>query len=143
MNPVHLDSHMMLLFKNRELLALYVRLGKKYQLALALPAEEMFDEARKELASLSLGSSISLSGVYKMVDGKAESFANRTEAYGKLLSGLKPGTNYCFSHPVPDSESMKKTFRDHECRKNDYELFMSPEWKEMLKEANVELVSLR
>ena len=141
LNPVHLDSHMGLLFKNRELVALYVRLAKKHHLAAALPVGEMYDEAREELKAAGLKSSVSLSGVYALADGVEETLANRTEAYRLLLKTLKPGINYCFSHPVPDSVSMRQSFGDYQTRIDDYTLFMSPEWKEMLEEAGVELVS--
>ena len=141
LQPTHLDSHMGLLFRNRELVALYVGLAKKHHLAAALPVGEMYDEAREELKAAGLESSVSLNGVYTMEAGKAETLANRADAYRNLLKTLRPGINYCFSHPVPESESMKQAFGDYQLRIDDYTLFSSPEWKQMLKEAGVELAS--
>ena len=141
LRPVYLDSHMGLIYRNRELIEMYVRLAKKYRVSLALPAGALYDEAREDLKSVGLKSSITLSGVYDIPGG--ETLENRTEAYRALLKSLKPGLNYCFSHPVPDIGTMREAFGDYPLRIDDFTLFMSPEWKQMLDEAGVTLVSLK
>lgn len=137
----HLDSHMGLTFMSPELLRLYQELAQKYRLAVALPEGPYFDSVRKQLAQNSLAASISLSGIYELSRGAEETFTNRAAHYRSLLRSLKPGLNYIFSHPAPPTATIKAEFGDHMIRNHDFELFMSSEWKKMIAEANITIVS--
>jgi chitin disaccharide deacetylase len=139
--PSHLDSHMGLVFMNPRMLALYSELARKYKISAALPADPYFNSVRKELSSSGLTTSISLDGIYSLPTGTEETLKNRAAEYKSLLKNLKPGLNHLYSHPVPPSEVVKAAFPDYSIRNHDYELFMSDEWKRMLRENNVELVS--
>lgn len=137
----HLDSHMFLVFKSPELLMLYQELAQKYRLAVALPEDPYFDSVRNQLAQDSLGASVSLSGIYWLSKGSEETLANRAAHYRSLLSSLKPGLNYIFSHPAPPTAVVKAEFGDHAIRNHDFALFMSSEWKEMIAEAKITITS--
>ncbi len=137
----HLDSHMGLAFMSPELLTLYQELAQKYRLAVALPEDPYFDSARNRLAQDSLVASISLGGIYTLSGSAEETLANRAAHYRSLLLSLKPGLNYIFSHPAPPTATIKAEFGDHLIRNHDFALFMSPEWKEMIAEAKITLVS--
>jgi predicted glycoside hydrolase/deacetylase ChbG (UPF0249 family) len=130
--PVHLDSHMGLVFYKSALMDIYRSLALKYRTALALPASSYFDATRKALAAESLKTSVSLEGIYELPGGAAENLENRTAAYAALLSSLKPGLNHLYSHPAPPTDAVKKAYGDHAIRNDDYALFMSPEWKDLL-----------
>ncbi|MBN1498811.1 MAG: ChbG/HpnK family deacetylase [Spirochaetes bacterium] len=134
----HLDSHMGLVFNNQELLQIYIDLARKYNLAVALPASTYFDKTRKVLEESNLQASSSYDGIYDLHE---ENIKNRTDAYRKKIRRLSAGVNYMYSHPMPDRESVRKKYDDYNIRINDFSLFMSKEWKKMLKENNVELVS--
>ncbi len=137
----HLDSHMGLAFMSPELLMVYQELAHRYRLAVALPEAPYFDPVRNKLTQDSLAASISLDGIYELSGGAEETLANRAADYHSLLHSLKPGLNYIFSHPAPPTTTIKTEFGDHPIRNHDFALFMSPEWKEMLAEAKVTLVS--
>lgn len=137
----HLDSHMGLVFMSPELLMLYQELAQRYRLAVALPEDPYFDSVRKQLAQNSLAASISLNGIYELSRGVEETLTNRAAHYRSLLSSLKPGLNYIFSHPAPPTATIKAEFGDHMIRNHDFELFMSSEWKKMIAEANITIVS--
>lgn len=137
----HLDSHMGLAFISPELLMLYQELAQKYHLAVALPEDPYFDSVRKQLAKDSLAASTSLSGIYELSGCADETLTNRATHYRSLLCSLKPGLNYIFSHPAPPTATIKAEFGDHAIRNHDFALFMSSEWKEMIAEAKITLVS--
>jgi predicted glycoside hydrolase/deacetylase ChbG (UPF0249 family) len=137
----HLDSHMGLAFMSPELLMIYQELAHKYRLALALPAASHFDPVRNKLAQDSLRASISLNGIYTLPRLTEETLANRAAHYRSLLMSLKPGLNYTFSHPAPPTVTIQEQFGDHLIRNHDFALFVSAEWKEMLAEAKITLVS--
>lgn len=137
----HLDSHMGLMFMSPELLVLYQELAQKYRLAVALPKDPYFDSVRGKLAHDSLAASTSLDGIYALPESTEETLANRAAHYRSLLLSLEPGLNYIFSHPAPPTAPIKKAFGDHVIRNHDFALFMSSEWKELIEEAKITLVS--
>lgn len=131
----HLDSHRGFCFIIPKLWKVYRELGKKYALPLALPKHFIFNGTRKCVA----GSSDSLIGVYDLAD--EESVENRLQAYDRMLSSLSNGKHYCFSHPAPPTQAIRDTLPDFKIRTDDYALFLSPEWKELLKKHQVTLSS--
>lgn len=137
--PSHLDSHMGLVFSDPSLLRLYEALALKYRIPLALPDHPYFDPVRKALASASLPASDALVGIYELPSGVEESGHNRASAYASLLSSLKGGLNHLYSHPTPPTEAVRAAFDDHAIRNDDFSLFMSPEWKELLSASKVTL----
>lgn len=131
----HLDSHRGLCFLIPKLRAVYRELGTKYKLPLALPKHFIFNATRKCVA----GSSDSLIGVYD--PGKEETPENRFRAYDRMLAKLGNGKHYCFSHPSPPTRAIRESFEDFVIRSDDYALFLSPEWKELLKKHQLTLLS--
>ena len=137
--PSHLDSHMGLIFERPALMEIYRSLAVKYRTALALPASSYFDSTRSAFAAESLSTSDSLVGLYELPGGAAETPENRKSAYAALLSSLRGGLNHLYSHPAPPTEAVKATYGDHPIRNDDYAVFLSAEWKEMLAERKIEL----
>lgn len=128
----HLDSHRALCLLIPALRTVYRELGKKYKVPLALPKHFIFNRTRNCVA----GSSDSLNGVY---DLEEETLENRIKAYEHILSRFGRGTHYWFSHPCPPTQAIKEAFPDYAIRTNDYALFQSPEWKDLLKKYDVTL----
>jgi hypothetical protein len=116
-----------------------VHLALEYGTALALPDHMYFDSTRAALAAESLGTSVSLVGIYELPRGAEETLENRRAAYEELLSSLKPGLNHLYSHPARPTDSVKAMYGDHPIRNDDYALFMSAEWKIMLLKKKIEL----
>jgi predicted glycoside hydrolase/deacetylase ChbG (UPF0249 family) len=137
--PKHLDSHMGLVFNTSALMTVYKELAIKYGAALALPDSSYFDSMRAALAAASLGSSVSLVGIYDLPGGAKETLENRKDAYAALLSSLKPGLNHLYSHPAPPTDAVKAAYGDYAIRNDDYALFISEGWKELLARKNIEL----
>jgi chitin disaccharide deacetylase len=137
--PKHLDSHMGLVFNTPALMGMYRDLAIKYDVALALPESPYFDPMRAALAAASLGSSVSLVGIYDLPGGAKETPENRRDAYAALLSSLKPGLNHLYSHPAPPTDAVKAAYGDYAIRNDDYALFMSADWKDLLARKNIEL----
>lgn len=130
----HLDSHKGICFFNPILRAVYRELGKKYTIPLALPKMFIFNSARKSVP----GSSDSLIGVYALKN--KETLENRLAAYERMLRALGNGRHYSFSHPAPPTQAIKESLPDYSLRNNDYALFSSPEWKELLQKYSITLV---
>ncbi len=129
----HLDSHRGFCLLLPKLRPVYRELGKKYRLPLALPKNFLFNKTRKCVA----GSSDSLIGVYDLAE--EESVENRLQAYERMLSSLGNGKHYCFSHPAPPTQAIRDTLPDFKIRTDDYALFLSPEWQDLLHKHHVTL----
>ncbi|HRX16558.1 MAG TPA: ChbG/HpnK family deacetylase [Spirochaetota bacterium] len=130
----HLDSHRGFCFLIPKLRKVYRELGEKYNLPLALPDNFIFNKTRR----LVPGSTDSLNGIY---DLEEETFENRIKAYDLMLSRLGYGKHYCFSHPSPPTKSIMENLPDFKIRNNDYALFLSDEWSNLLKKYNITLSS--
>lgn len=133
----HLDSHRGFCFLIPKLWSVYRELGRKYTVPLALPKKFMFNKTRKQVP----GSTDSLIGVYDLKE--EENVDNRYNAYDRMLARLGAGTHYCFSHPSPPTRSVQDSFGDFQIRADDYALFLSPEWSELLKKHGITLSSFR
>lgn len=121
----HLDSHKGICFFNPGLRTVYRELGKKYRIPLALPKLFIFNKTRNTVT----GSSDSLIGVYSLKD---ETMEKRRNAYKRMISTLRKGFHYSFSHPAPPTQSIQMDLSDYTIRNNDFALLLSPEWKELL-----------
>ena len=131
----HLDSHRGLCYLFPKLWQVYRELGRKYQVPLALPKNFLFNKTRHQVP----GSSDSLIGVYDLK--REETPENRLKAYDRMFSRLGNGKHYCFSHPSPPTRSIRECFGDFKIRTDDYALFISPEWDELLKKHEITLSS--
>jgi len=137
--PKHLDSHMGLIFNKPALMTIYRELAIKYGTALALPDSSYFDSMRAAMAAASLGTSVSLVGIYDLPGGAKETLENRKDAYEALLASLRPGLNHLYSHPAPPTDAVKAAYGDYAIRNDDYALFISKDWKDLLARKNIEL----
>ena len=131
----HLDSHRGLCLVIPKLWKVYRELGRKYKVPLALPKNFLFNGTRRCVA----GSSDSYIGIHAIK--QEETLENRFRAYERMLSKLGAGRHYCFSHPAPPTQSVKDSQGDYKIRNDDYALFLSPEWMELLKRHAVTLSS--
>ncbi len=128
----HLDSHRGLCFLIPALRTVYRELGLTYKIPLALPAVFLFGKTRRFVP----GSSDSLIGAYDI--GK-ETIESRLVRYERMIKFLGRGKHYCFSHAAPPTQSVKTGLGDFAIRNNDYALFSSPEWKNLLVKYQVRL----
>lgn len=131
----HLDSHRGLCLSIPKLWKVYRELGKRYSVPLALPKYFFFHGTRRCVAD----SSDSYIGIHAIK--QEENLGNRLRAYERMLSTLGAGRHYCFSHPAPPTQSIKESLTDYRIRNDDYALFISPEWKELLRKYNITLSS--
>jgi predicted glycoside hydrolase/deacetylase ChbG (UPF0249 family) len=139
--PTHLDSHMGSLFTTPELIATYVKVAREYRLP--------FLAVRDPRAPL--GPALNDKDV--LLD--AVVIANREvprdkwkEFYLKAIADLKPGLTELIVHLGHDDSELQAVTVDHEAygsawRQRDYEVMFSPEFKKVLRDNHVILVTWR
>lgn len=138
----HLDSHMGSLFASPELFAIYVRMGKEYQLPVMMPGP-MIPPSWK-VDSLAGPISYPLDQLI-MMGQKAPDWQ---EMYDEMVDKVKPGLNEIIVHLGYDDAEMKAIMVDHpdfgaSWRQKDLDYVRSKHYQNKLKENNIHVVSWR
>jgi predicted glycoside hydrolase/deacetylase ChbG (UPF0249 family) len=145
LNPTHVDTHMMVLLINAELLSAYVDVSRRFQLPLVLPTKKH----------------ISLQGLAFM---KKDEFhldeyfsANESweehrwfEQYVSCVKKLEPGVSQMTVHLAMDDPEMRELERGRKkkswgsaWRQRDLDVVTSPEFKAELEKADIQTMSWR
>lgn len=142
--PTHLDSHMGTLFGSRDLLELYMRLGKE----LGIPV--MLVRAMTNLLPFSrelLGPEDIVLDSFFMLQGSQRD-RDFAEVYSEAIRNLKPGISIIIIHLGHDDDELRGICHNHPdygsaWRQRDFDFFTSSACEQVLKENNVRLVTWR
>ena len=145
-DPTHLDTHDFVLLKRRDLLAIYLKVARKYHLpALFHPGfvEDNFG--------------VNCSGIYhpeevwvdRVVMAFPDDYATGlAQFYTRTLQSLQPGLTMLLVHPAYDTPEMQAITTDNiDCcaawRQQDFDYFSGDTCKQILEEEGIELVRWR
>jgi predicted glycoside hydrolase/deacetylase ChbG (UPF0249 family) len=142
--PTHLDTHMGSVMAAPELIRIYLKLGREYDLpVLTIPrnwSEDLPDEYRE-----ALGTEDGLvDGLYMMnADISATSWS---EAYAEMIAAMGPGLNQLIVHLAIDDTEMQAITVNHPdygsaWRQKDLDFVTSEEFRHLLEAHDIKLVS--
>ncbi len=140
LEPTHLDSHMGCLFQSPELMEVYLKLGREYELPVLVTNDFPRELLEKYEVKAVLTEALTIT---------PQEYAKGVEAYyTRVIRDLKPGVSTLLIHTAYDDEEMKGMNVDHpdwgnEWRQKDFDFFTSETCRNLLKSENVELVTWR
>jgi len=140
--PTHFDTHMASAGATPELFQIYLKLGKEYNTPVLLPRFFLLGlppEARDEIIS----EYVLLDNIYMLGENISEK--TWSESYKQMIESMKPGLNQLIVHLGFDDEEMKAICIDHDAygaawRQKDLDYVLSEEFKEQLKENDIQMV---
>jgi len=141
--PTHLDTHMGCMLVIPELVQVYLKLGKEYDLPLLIPRiwlQNVPEEHRAALAA----EQIVLDGLY-MIDAE-DPAKSRSEAYGEMIAAMGPGLNELIVHLGIDDTEMQGITVNHPdfgsaWRQKDLDFVTGKEFRDLLTAHDIKLVS--
>jgi predicted glycoside hydrolase/deacetylase ChbG (UPF0249 family) len=144
-HPTHLDSHQYRLFVNgKDMFQSVLRVAHDYKLPVFMVrdwfAERPYLEAALSPNDLVVDHTVTIDpGVPP---------GGWPDFYGKALKNLQPGVTVFIIHLAFDDEEMRAATRERETwgaawRQRDFNFFTSPEFKSLLREENIKLVTWR
>jgi predicted glycoside hydrolase/deacetylase ChbG (UPF0249 family) len=141
LKPTHVDSHMGALFSTPELFATYVKVARSYKLPFLAFIGPMNPAAR---AALQPGD-IFPDTVFDAGNTPPDQWK---KFYLDAIKNLKPGLTEILFHLGYDDAELQAVTVNHPAygaawRQRDYDVVMSPEWKQALKDNKVVLVTWR
>ena len=141
--PTHLDTHMGSVLAKPELVQIYMKLGKEYNIPVFVPRmmlfaipEEMREGVQEEYVLVDNILMLNLDGPE----------ASWEEEYGKLIERVGPGLNVMIVHLAYDNEEMQAVAVNHPAfgatwREKDLKYVQSQLFSDALKDKNIHLVS--
>lgn len=143
--PTHLDSHQYRLLTNgKELFQAFLRVAHDYKLP-AFVARDWFTES-PYLESALTPADIVLDHTITINPGIAPEKWN--EFYKTALKNLSPGVTEFVIHLAFADDEMKAATRERDTwgaawRQRDFDFFASPEFRQLLREQNIQLITWR
>jgi predicted glycoside hydrolase/deacetylase ChbG (UPF0249 family) len=143
--PTHLDSHQYRLFANgKALFETVLRVAREHRLPL-LVARNWFAQWPYLEAELGPGDLLIDEALTIAPEVPPEKWA---AFYTDALQRLRPGVTELLIHPGHDDEEMRAITRDRETwgaawRQRDLTFFTSPEFRQLLQEQNIKLITWR
>lgn len=141
--PTHFDTHMGSVLASPELVQIYMKLGKEYNIPVFAPRmmlfampEEIRESVKKEY--------ILVDNMFMLnVDGPGASWE---EEYGKMLENVLPGLNVMIVHLAYDNAEMQAVAVNHPAfgsawREKDLDYVQSQTFANALEENNIHLVT--
>jgi predicted glycoside hydrolase/deacetylase ChbG (UPF0249 family) len=141
--PTHLDTHMGCMLVIPELVPVYLKLGKEYDLPLLIPRVWLQSIPAEHRDAIAAGH-VLLDGLYMVnADDPAKS---RSEVYHEMLATVGPGLNELIVHLGIDDAELQAITVDHPdfgsaWRQKDLDFVTSKEFKDLLKAHSIQLVS--
>lgn len=138
--PTHLDSHMGCLLQTQELIEVYLKMGKVYNLPVMVNREFPEELLKKYEVKVVLEDILTI---------MPEEYAEGTVAYyNKAIMNLKPGVSTFLIHTAYDNDELKGMTIDHPewgnaWRQKDYDYFTSEACAKLLKEEQIQLITWR
>lgn len=141
-NPTHLDTHMGSMAISPEILQIYLKMGKEYNLPVFLPSIML--RGNPGLSDMIEPDQILIDGFYMINDNASPDKWN--EMYNKIIKEIKPGLNQLIVHLAIDNEEMQAVTVDHPdfgsaWRQRDLDYVVSEEFSNILKENNIYCIS--
>ncbi len=138
----HLDSHMGTLFATPELFAIYVKLGKEYDLPIMVPGPRI--PPSWELESMAGEVHYPLDKLIMM----GQMVPDWRSMYDSMIDQIVPGLNEIIVHLGYDDAEMQAVMVDHpdfgaEWRQKDLDYVLSDHYREKLKEHDIHIVTWR
>jgi len=138
----HLDSHMGTLFATPEMFAIYVKLGKEYDLPIMVPGARI--PPSWELEKMAGPIYYPLDKLIMM----GEMVPDWQQMYDDMLDQIVPGLNQIIVHLGYDDAEMQAVMVDHpafgaEWRQKDLDYVLSDRYQDKLKEHDIHIVSWR
>src|SRR5271154_4575318 len=143
--PTHLDSHQYRLFENgQELFAAALRVAHDYKLPLLIPKE--WSDQYPYLKTRAAPGDIFVDRIVSMEASVPP--AGWKEFYVTALQNLQPGVTEFIVHLAYDNEEMRAMTRERDSwgaawRQRDFDFFTSAEFRKLLVEQNIKLVTWR
>jgi predicted glycoside hydrolase/deacetylase ChbG (UPF0249 family) len=141
--PTHLDTHMGSVLAKPELVQIYMKLGKEYNIPVFAPRmmlfampEEIRESVKKEY--------VLVDNIFMLnVEGPGASWE---EEYGKMIENVSPGLNVMIVHLAYDNAEMQAVAVNHPAfgsawREKDLDYVQSQTFADALEENNIHLVS--
>ncbi|MGD2135284.1 MAG: polysaccharide deacetylase family protein [Gemmatimonadales bacterium] len=141
--PTHLDTHMGSIVATPELMDVYLKLGREYDLPLLIPRHWMEENAPESLEAIA-ASHVLLDGLHMMA---AHDTTNSwTEAYAELFAAMGPGLNQLIVHPGIDNAELQAITVNHPdfgsaWRQRDLNFVTSEAFSDLLEAHDIVLVS--
>lgn len=141
-HPSHLDTHMGSVLARPEFLQIYMKLGMEYDLPVFAPRmmlmgmpEEMREKVETEFVLVD----------HFFMLNEALPGVSWMEAYGEMIEKMGPGLNQLIVHVAIDNEEMQAVTINHpafgsQWRQSDLDMLTSQEFKDFLKEHQIQLV---
>lgn len=140
--PTHLDSHMGVLFQSPEFFRIYQKVGKEFGIPVMIPSAGLFEmpEELQDPYFITLDQLYSLNTLDESLNYKA--------FYSDIIRNLKPGLNEILIHlAYDDAETQAMTINHPDFgaawRQRDLNYVLSDEFKNLLKENQIKLVTYR
>jgi len=146
LKPTHLDSHMYTLGVRQDLIDLYQKLGKEYNLPIVL-SKKLISYTGESATAFKLPGKGCWESIYM---GSFDEFSNRGLAYfyDHILDNLSEGFSLLLIHPALKSAEMEQIAVDHpnfgdQWRAEDAAYFSSEHCANKLRENSIELIDFR
>ena len=141
--PSHLDTHMGSVAATPELIQIYFKLGKEYDLPVLAPSIMLMGMPREKREEISEQFILLDRLLMMQAHDPALSWG---EAYGQMLEMAVPGLNQLIVHLSVDNAEMQAVAVNHPAfgsawRQRDLDFVTSREFKEMLKKYDIQLIS--
>lgn len=135
--PTHLDSHMYAAFTNKEILDMYISLGKEFNLPTLLTYE-------LPIRSWFLKDLVVVDRLYCASPNDFDRGLHNY--YSDVLERLRPGLNCILIHPAFDNREMQRVTGTQSdfgsaWRQEDYEYFVSDACRTIIKKNDIKLVT--
>lgn len=146
LNPTHLDSHMCSVGVTPEILEIYKKLGKTYNLPVFINKQFIesvsLSDEKYNYENTLLADNLLIGNFTDFEKGELK------KSYEKALENTKPGFNVFLLHPAFDDSEMQGIAKNHpnfgsEWRQIDLDYFTSEECKSKIKENNIQLITWR
>jgi predicted glycoside hydrolase/deacetylase ChbG (UPF0249 family) len=141
--PTHLDTHMGSVMAKPELVQIYMKLGKEYDLPVFAPRMLLMgmpEEAREEIKK----EYVLVDRIFMLdLDGPDHSWE---EEYGKMVDKVSPGLNVLIVHVAYDNAEMQAVAVNHPAfgatwREKDLKYVQSQTFRDLLEKNEIQLVT--
>jgi predicted glycoside hydrolase/deacetylase ChbG (UPF0249 family) len=142
--PTHLDTHMGSVMATPELLRIYQKLGKEYDIPVLMIPRSWLQDTPDEMREV-------IDTEYQLLDGlfimeAYDSTKSWSEAYGEAFAAMGPGLNQLIVHLAIDDSEMQAVAVNHPdfgsaWRQRDLDFVTGKEFRDLLEAYDIKLVS--
>ena len=142
--PTHLDTHMASVMATPDLLRIYLKLGREYELPVLTIAGAWLQSAPDEIREAITAERPLLDGLYMM--NAYDPAKSWSETYGEMIAAMGPGLSQLIVHLAVDDTEMQAVAVNHPdfgsaWRQRDLDFVTSREFRDLLEAHDIKLVS--